>query len=86
MTRPCWPCSPTRPSCISGPRTTLVTTTGNTGAAGTVTGAKRLIREEEAERVGLLDGTYQQFYLNEQFQQKLNAGHFDKGLVPGFWR
>jgi hypothetical protein len=59
---------------------------GEYGAAGTVAGAKRFISKEEAERVGLLNGTYQQFYFGEQFQQKLNAGHFDKGLTPGFWR
>jgi len=29
----------------------------------------------------LLDGTYRQFYFDEQFREKLNAGLFDRGLV-----
>jgi hypothetical protein len=59
---------------------------GEYGAAGIIDGPKRLINKAEAEAVGLLNGTYRQSFLEEHLQTILNAGQFDNGPVPGFWR
>ncbi len=59
---------------------------GKFGAAGTADGRKRVIGEAEAGRAGLLDQSYEQFVSDELFQQRLDEGYFDKGMVPGFWK
>jgi hypothetical protein len=56
---------------------------GDYGAAGRQDSPKRLISKEEAEAVGVLDGTYRQTHLGEYFQKALNEGRFDNGPVPG---
>jgi hypothetical protein len=56
------------------------------GGAGSQDGPQRLISEEEAAAVGLLDGTYRQTYVSVYFQKSLNEGRFDNGPVPGDFR
>lgn len=67
-------------------RTVFGETYGEHGGAGTVDGDIRLIGKDEAEAVGLLDGTYRQSYVSDYFQTLLNEGRFDNGPLPGTWR
>jgi hypothetical protein len=59
---------------------------GEHGGAGSQDGPKRLISRDEAEAVGLLDGTYQRTFVAEHLQRALDEGRFDNGPVPGQFR